>query len=278
MPATTAIGTARISGHGVATISTVRARIGSPVIAHAPPAIASVTGMKIAAYRSARRTERRLLAFGIPNQPDDAGVGALLGGCGRPQVEPGAGVHRAGSNEIVLRAIDGPRLAGQRRLVEHRVAQEHAVDRHDLPRLHEQALALTHFIHRAFHELAVLVPRHDPGGPGEQGGQLFVGPTISEGLEGLSGGEHQGDHRSGEVLGDASAATIAMRAIRSTPGSRRRRPPITSRAHSPTSADGTTQHHHATSSRPAAAATMPATRPETDIGRSRRSGSGTRPV
>ena len=49
MPATIAIGTARISGHGVATITTERNRIGSPVRAHAPPAITSVTGMKIVA-------------------------------------------------------------------------------------------------------------------------------------------------------------------------------------------------------------------------------------
>ena len=49
MPATIAIGTARISGHGVATMTTERNRIGSPVMAHAPPAITSVTGMKIVA-------------------------------------------------------------------------------------------------------------------------------------------------------------------------------------------------------------------------------------
>ncbi len=49
IPATTAIGTARINGHGVATMSTVSARTGSPLSSHAPPAITSVTGMKIVA-------------------------------------------------------------------------------------------------------------------------------------------------------------------------------------------------------------------------------------
>ena len=49
MPATTAIGTARINGHGVATMSTVRARVESPLNNQAPPAITSVTGMKIVA-------------------------------------------------------------------------------------------------------------------------------------------------------------------------------------------------------------------------------------
>ena len=45
MPATIAIGTARIKGHGVATTSTDSARIGSPVASHAPPAMTSVIGM-----------------------------------------------------------------------------------------------------------------------------------------------------------------------------------------------------------------------------------------
>ena len=46
MPATTAIGTARIKGHGVATTSTDSARTGSPDAIQAAPAITSVTGMK----------------------------------------------------------------------------------------------------------------------------------------------------------------------------------------------------------------------------------------
>ena len=44
IPATMAIGTARISGQGVATTSTARARTGSPVRAHAAAAMTSVTG------------------------------------------------------------------------------------------------------------------------------------------------------------------------------------------------------------------------------------------
>jgi hypothetical protein len=56
MPATIAIGAARISGQGVATTSTARARTASPLIAHARTATTSVTGTKINAYRSASRT------------------------------------------------------------------------------------------------------------------------------------------------------------------------------------------------------------------------------
>ena len=56
MPDMTAIGVARMSGHGVATTSTDNARTGSPDNSHATPAIASVTGMKTTAYRSATRT------------------------------------------------------------------------------------------------------------------------------------------------------------------------------------------------------------------------------
>ena len=49
MPATIATGAARISGHGVATTSTARARVESPLNNQAPPATTSVTGMKSAA-------------------------------------------------------------------------------------------------------------------------------------------------------------------------------------------------------------------------------------
>ena len=46
IPATIAIGAARISGHGVATTRTARARIGSPEIIHAMAATSSVSGRK----------------------------------------------------------------------------------------------------------------------------------------------------------------------------------------------------------------------------------------
>ena len=56
IPATIAIGAARMSGHGVATTSTARARTGSPDRSQAPPAIPNVSGRKSRAKRSARRT------------------------------------------------------------------------------------------------------------------------------------------------------------------------------------------------------------------------------
>ena len=45
IPATIAIGTARINGQGVATTNTESPRTASPEIAHAAPAISSVIGM-----------------------------------------------------------------------------------------------------------------------------------------------------------------------------------------------------------------------------------------
>ena len=48
-PETSAIGAARISGHGVATTTTASARTGSPLSAQARPAVASVTGRKMPA-------------------------------------------------------------------------------------------------------------------------------------------------------------------------------------------------------------------------------------
>ena len=48
-PETSATGAARMSGHGVATTSTARARTGSPLAAQAIPASASVTARKTTA-------------------------------------------------------------------------------------------------------------------------------------------------------------------------------------------------------------------------------------
>ncbi len=59
MPATSAIGAARMSGQGVATTSTANARTGSPVQAQAqaqaPPASTAVKATKPSAHWSARR-------------------------------------------------------------------------------------------------------------------------------------------------------------------------------------------------------------------------------
>ena len=57
MPATIATGAARMSGQGVATTSTARARTGLPEPAHAMPATESVSSKKNIAKRSARRTK-----------------------------------------------------------------------------------------------------------------------------------------------------------------------------------------------------------------------------
>ena len=54
-PETIATGTARISGHGVATTSTATARIGSPDMNQAAAASATVTARKTMAKRSAIR-------------------------------------------------------------------------------------------------------------------------------------------------------------------------------------------------------------------------------
>ncbi len=56
MPDTIATGTAKSSGHGVATTSTATAPTGEPVISQAPPARSKARGRNHVAYRSARRT------------------------------------------------------------------------------------------------------------------------------------------------------------------------------------------------------------------------------
>ena len=87
IPATIAIGAASSSGHGVATTNTESARTGSPLIAHASPATPSVTGMKISAYRSARRTNGAFSFCACSTSRTMPAYVLSIGARGRPQIE-----------------------------------------------------------------------------------------------------------------------------------------------------------------------------------------------
>ncbi len=201
IPATIAIGTASRSGHGVATTRTESARIASPLTAHAAPASSRVTGTKISAYRSASRTDGAFAATRLPHQPDDARVRAVGGDRRRVQVERGAGVHGARTDEVAVGSFHRSRFAGERRFVEDPVRLEQAVDRHHLACLHEQPVAQAHVFDRDVDQRAVvvamgLIAAHVRSKPR----QLAMGPPVGVGLQRLPGGKHERDHRAREVL------------------------------------------------------------------------------
>ena len=113
-----AIGAARISGHGVATTKTASARTGSPETAHATTGDDSrrPAGRR---RRSDRRSGRRAPApAGLLDQPHERGVGALRRRAQRAQLERRAGAARPASHLPAAADRDRQRLAGERRLVD----------------------------------------------------------------------------------------------------------------------------------------------------------------
>ncbi len=146
--------------------------------------------------------EGRLLPLGLVDQSHDAGVRALGRRRDRPQVETLAGAHGAGAHLLAGRALHRPRLARERALVEDRVAEQQPVDRHHLPRLHEQAIGGPDVLDRPATELAVLVAAHVLRRAFEQRRELLVRAAVRVGLEGLPAGQHQRDDGAGEVLAD----------------------------------------------------------------------------
>ena len=151
--------------------------------------------------------ERRLLALGLLYEPHDPGIRAPFGGRRRQEVERAAGVHRTGPDRIPGHAFDRARLPREGRLVQDGVGRCDPVDRDHGARLHQQTVAAPHLPDRTLDEIVPLVPRHRSRSAIEQRRKLTVRPPVREGLERLAGGEHQGDHRAGEVLLEGERAS-----------------------------------------------------------------------
>ena len=138
-PETSAIGAARISGHGVATTTTASARTGSPLNAQARPATRIVAGRKNAGVAVGHPHERRALRLGLLDQPHERRVRALAGGPVGADVERRAGVCRTAEHRHPARGRLGQRLAAERARVDHRLgADDRSVDRNDLAGPHER--------------------------------------------------------------------------------------------------------------------------------------------
>ncbi|GIV00565.1 MAG: hypothetical protein KatS3mg014_2180 [Actinomycetota bacterium] len=147
--------------------------------------------------------ERRLLRLRLLHEADDARVRALGGGRAGPQVEGGTRVHRAAADLVPSLAHDRHGLARQGRLVQDaRLRGEDPVHRHDLPGLHEQQVPGRHVLHRHVVEPAVPVPMGEARRALEERGELALGPTLREVLEGPAARQHQGQHRPRLVLAE----------------------------------------------------------------------------
>ena len=85
---------------------------------------------------------RRFGGLRCRRHPHDAGVGAFAFRCRRLKRKRLTHVDSAAAHRLALASRDGDRLAGEGRLVEHRVrVREDTVDRHDLAGAHEKPVA-----------------------------------------------------------------------------------------------------------------------------------------
>ena len=119
MPATTAIGTARIKRAGRGDHQ--HAQRAHRVAGQQPGGAGDHERDRDEDHRVAvgHPHERGLLLLRLRDQPDDARVRALGGGRHRSEVDGGPRVHRAGSDRVAVRPLGRAGLAGERRLVEH---------------------------------------------------------------------------------------------------------------------------------------------------------------
>ena len=138
-PETRATGTARISGQGVATTSTATARDSSPDTAQASAGHRQGDGQEPDGVTVGQAHGGGAGRFGRRRQTDDAGVGAVGRGRRGPQVEGAAGVDRPAAHRVARLALDGQRLAGHCRFVDHGDAGfDSAVDGDDLARFDDE--------------------------------------------------------------------------------------------------------------------------------------------
>ena len=146
----------------------------------------------------------RALAGRLLDQPDDAGIGALRRRPPDDQVEGLAGIGGAAHHLAAGRPAHRQRLAGQRRLVEHRLVArgDGAVGRHHLAAAHQHAVAHRKRLDRHLLQFAVLVAQREFRRALEQCRHLAAGAARRIALEELAAGIHQRHDHAGERLAE----------------------------------------------------------------------------
>ena len=202
-PETSAIGAARISGHGVATTTTASARTGSPLSAHARPATTSVIGQEDAGVAVGHPHERGALGLCLLDEPHERGVRALGRGAVGAHVERAAGVDAAAHHGHPGAQRHRQRLAAERAGVDDGLVADHrAVDGHDLSGAHEDRVPGADAVDRHLFDPAVDPQLGDARCALDQQRQLAARAAGCRGLERRAAGEHQADDRAGEFLAE----------------------------------------------------------------------------
>ena len=151
--------------------------------------------------------EGRLLRLGLADEADEVRVRALGGRTGRAQLEGIGGVRGAAPRHPASVDRARQRLSGERRFVDDGlVRDDDSVDRHDLTGAHDHDVAHDEIVHGDLLEGVAAPPRGHARGALDERRQLAPGPARRHLLERVAAGQHQRDHRAGEVLAGRQGA------------------------------------------------------------------------
>ncbi len=105
------------------------------------------------------------------------------------------------------RTVTGQGLAREGRLVDDRLAAlDHPVDRHDLAGTHEHVIADLHVLDGNLLNGGAATHESNARRSLDERGQFARGPPVGRFLERVPTGEHQRDHRSGQVLAEGEGS------------------------------------------------------------------------
>ena len=190
----------------MATTRTDNARTGSPEKSHAAPAITSVTGMKMTAYRSATRTDGAFCFSAsctrrtMPAYVLSAAVATALSSMADPAL---TAPDRIWSPSGRSDGRDSPVSADSSKTPG--VVSTPSTGTTSPVFTKSRSPGRTSSI-GTDDQLAALVSRDHLRRSVEQRGELAVGSAIRVGLERTAAGEHQRDHGAGEVLAERQRA------------------------------------------------------------------------
>ena len=150
---------------------------------------------------------RGLLTLGLPHQADDPGIGALARRTRDDEVERLAGIGRSAHHRLAIRTPRRQRLAGERRLVEHRhTVGDVAVGRHDFAAADQHPVARHDLLDRRLRKSLRPVAHGALRRPLEERRHLAPGASGGVALEELAAGIHQRDHHAGQRLAEEEGA------------------------------------------------------------------------
>ena len=167
--------------------------------------------------------EGRALAAGLLDEPHERGVGALGGRPQRAQLERRAGAARPAAHLPAAADRDRQRLAGERRLVDHRLlALDHPVDRDDLARADDHTVAGNDDLHRHLDQLLARRRSAVRGARSTSAVSSRAARRFARSSSALPPASISATTAPARYSPSASAPAIETSAIASTPTSRRR--------------------------------------------------------